>query len=166
VRDRWGAAAKIASQLGGILNSAHHNDADRWTKGDSDRAEQLAQEFCAFLDAHPVAAVDARWKVTAESGPLPPRKRRPVAERTATKVGEKGQPLAALTGAACAAVLDTPSLAEALASVVVAAAADKDATGHVRLDFRDARTNPVSAATVIARRSDASGSALVVTVSV
>lgn len=168
VRDRWPSAAKIASQLGGILNAAHHNDAERWSKGDDMRVAQLADTFAQFLADHPADSLTVSWHVKLEAGTLEPRKRKPTTRRTSSAAGQPGQPLSDVLRQISAQMRerDESPVADALAAVAASAAAEPRCAGHVQVQFRDTGRDPVQSMTLTARRSDAPAKAFVVSVSV
>lgn len=155
VRDRWNAQARIASQLGGLLNAAHHNDSDRWTKGDADRAEQLTKELLAFLAEHPTGQLTATWTVEVDLGHLPPRKRKPVSDSRIVRKGQPGQPARDVIQAACddqLAGCAHPG-AGGLAALTISALAGHRG-GHVRVDYRHDRPGKDPATvTVTAKRT-------------
>lgn len=163
VRDRWNAPARIASQLGGILNAAHHNDADRWAKGDADRAAQLAEALIEFLDQHPADAMTTTWTVDVELGELGARKRKPVRVGSGRHTGAPGQPLAEVADNA-AGQAGAPGSVRALAALAAAIGADR-AAAHLRVELRDSTSTPTQTATVVARRSDTENEPLTVSVS-
>lgn len=159
VRDRWAPAARAASQLGGILNAAHHNDAERWQKGDAQRAEELCAQLEAFLDAHPVDAVASSWTVTVELGRLAKRQRKPAVEASATREAGAGESVTGVAEAAVAelaAAADWP-LARALPAIATAASTDPAAAGHLRVELRRPDGEQTQTLALTARRSDATG---------
>lgn len=162
VRDRWPAAARAASQLGGILNAAHHNDADRWNKGDEVRVAQLAQDFQTFLAEHPAELLASSWSLTVEFGVLPARKRVPVVERRHVHSGHVGQSLTQLLGQAVAAH-NGDALTTALLGVVTPLLARADADGHARVESRDTTVSPTSTVSVVVKRSDTSAAPVTAT---
>jgi len=158
IRDRWPSVARAASQLGGILNAAHHNDADRWNRGDELRAAALAEELRGFLVASASSNPASTWLLAVKCGTIPSGKRAIIATRSTETESNPGQQAADF-----AARFKGDALASSLV-MLAAAAAQTEKTGSVRVDYRDSTTTPIQAMTVSLRRSDATGTPRRITV--
>ena len=160
IRERWPAAARAASQLGGILNAAHHNDADRWNRGDELRAASLADELRDFLAASASSDPTSTWLLSVKYGTIPAGKRAIAATRTAETKSGPGQ-----SAADVAARFKGSAIATSLV-MLAAATAQAAQIGSVRVDYRDSTTTPAEAMTVTLRRSDATGTPRRITIQV